>query len=143
MAYEESRGERKAALIYDSSCPICSSTVAWIEKNEIEGSFELLPCQSEALNERFPAVERDACMRAMHLVLPDGTVLAGEKALPEIFKRLRLYWPASVLFKLPGAEMLGHIFYRWFADRRYDIARLFHISSPRKCSSGECHLPPR
>ena len=78
MTHEENAGKRKAALIYDGSCPICSSTVAWIEENEKQGSFELLPCQSEGLGKRFPSVERDACMRAMHLVLPDGTVLAGE-----------------------------------------------------------------
>ncbi|HXY55365.1 MAG TPA: DUF393 domain-containing protein [Nitrospirota bacterium] len=131
MTHAENAGKRKAALIYDGSCPICSSTVAWIEENEKEGSFELLPCQSEGLK-RFPSVERDACMRAMHLVLPDGTVLAGEKALPEIFKRLRRYRAAAVLFKLPGAETLGRVFYRWFADRRYDIARFFHLSTPKK-----------
>jgi predicted DCC family thiol-disulfide oxidoreductase YuxK len=132
MKHEEITGKRKAALIYDGTCPICSSTVAWIEENEKEGSFEMLPCQSETLDERFPSVERAACMQAMHLVLPDGTVLAGEKALPEIFKRLRRYRPAAVLFKLPGAEMLGRVFYRWFADRRYRIARFFHLSMPKK-----------
>ena len=132
MAHEEISGKKKAALIYDGSCPICSSTVAWIEENEKEGSFELLPCQSEALAWRFPSVGRDACMRAMHLVLPDGTVLAGEKALPEIFKRLRRYRVAAVLFKLPGTETLGRVFYRWFADRRYRIARFFHIPTPKK-----------
>jgi predicted DCC family thiol-disulfide oxidoreductase YuxK len=132
MAQGGNTGKKKAALIYDGSCPICRSTVAWIEENEKEGSFELLPCQSETLNRRFPSVDRDACMRAMHLVLPDGTVLAGEKALPEIFKRLRRYRPAAVLFKLPGAETLGRVLYRWFADRRYRIARLFHLSGPKK-----------
>jgi predicted DCC family thiol-disulfide oxidoreductase YuxK len=132
MKHKEITGKRKAALIYDGTCPICSSTMAWIEENEKEGSFEMLPCQSETLDVRFPSVERTACMRAMHLVLPDGTVLAGEKALPEIFKRLRRYRPAAVLFKLPGAEMLGRVFYRWFADRRYRIARFFHLSVPKK-----------
>ncbi len=132
MTHKEITGKKKAALIYDGSCPICSSAMAWIEENEKEGSFELLPCQSEVLDERFPSVERAACLRAMHLVLPDGTVLAGEKALPEIFKRLRRYRTAAVLFKLPGAEMLGRVFYRWFADRRYRIARLFHLAKPMK-----------
>jgi predicted DCC family thiol-disulfide oxidoreductase YuxK len=71
-------------------------------------------------------------MKAMHLVLPDGTVLSGEKALPEIFKRLRRYRPAAVFFKLPGANILSRVFYRWFADRRYRIVRFFHLSVSKK-----------
>jgi predicted DCC family thiol-disulfide oxidoreductase YuxK len=63
-------------------------------------------------------------MQAMQLVLPDNTVLSGEKALPEILKRLRRYGPVATLFKLPGSEILSRVFYRWFADRRYHIARL-------------------
>jgi len=124
--------EKKTALIYDCACPVCSKAVHWIKENEEENSFEMLPCQSEALDRRFPLVEREACMRAMHLVLPDGTVLSGEKTLPEIFKRLRRYRMLAVLFKLPGLERLSRAFYRWFADARYRIADFFHITMPKK-----------
>jgi predicted DCC family thiol-disulfide oxidoreductase YuxK len=102
--------------------------VKWIEKKEEEDSFEMVPCRSETLDARFPSVDRAACMQAMHLVLPDGTVLRGEKALPEIFKRLKRYRPLAALFRLPGAELLSRVFYRWFAVRRYKIAGLFHSS---------------
>jgi predicted DCC family thiol-disulfide oxidoreductase YuxK len=115
-------------LIFDGTCPICSGTVKWIEENEFDGSFEMLPCQSEHTSERFPGIKRDACMRAMQLVLPDGTVLAGEKALPEIFARLKAYRVFAPLFKVPGAGVLSRIAYRWFADRRYRIAAfLAHV----------------
>ncbi len=125
-------GGIKTALIYDAACPICSTIVKWIEKREEKDSFEMVACQSETLDARFPSVDRAACMQAMHLVLPDGTILRGEKALPEIFKRLKRYQPLAVLFRLPGAELLGRIFYRWFAARRYAIAGLFHSLFPKK-----------
>jgi predicted DCC family thiol-disulfide oxidoreductase YuxK len=118
---------KRATVIYDGGCPICSKTVAWMEEHEQDGSFEMLPCQSESLGKRFPSVERAACMRAMHVVLPDGVVLAGEEALPEIFKRLKRFHYASALFKLPGAKTLSRAFYRWFAERRYHIADVLHI----------------
>jgi len=121
-------GGAKTALIYDSACPICSTTVKWIEKNGEKDSFEMVACQSETLDARFPGIEPEACRQAMHLVLPDGTVLRGEKALPEIFKRLKRYRPLAAFFRLPGVELVGRIFYRWFAVRRYAIAGLFHIS---------------
>ena len=111
-----------ATLIFDGTCPICTGTVKWIGENEFEGSFEMLPCQSEHTSERFPGIKHDECMRAMQLVLPDGTVLAGEKALPEIFTRLKAYRVFAPLFKVPGAGVLSRIAYRWFADRRYRIA---------------------
>jgi len=123
---------KKTTLIYDAGCPVCSKTVKWIEENEVKDSFEMLPCGSETLDAIFPDIERAACARAIHLVLPDGAVLSGEKALPEIFKRLRRYRLIAVLFRLPGATLVSRIFYRWFADRRYRIADFFHISALKK-----------
>jgi predicted DCC family thiol-disulfide oxidoreductase YuxK len=122
----------KAAIIFDKNCPICSSTVKWIGENETRGSFEMVPCQSEAITSRFPEIVQAECMNAMHLVLPDGTVIVGDKALPEIIRRLRRYRLAAVLFKLPGASALSRIAYRWFADRRYRIARILAHMTGRK-----------
>lgn len=119
---ETEKAKGIATLIFDGSCPICAGTVKWIDENEFEGSFEMLPCQSESMSERFPGINRGECMRAMQLVLPDGTVLAGEKALPEIFARLKAYRVFAPLFRMPGAGALSRIAYRWFADRRYRIA---------------------
>jgi predicted DCC family thiol-disulfide oxidoreductase YuxK len=115
----------KATLVYDGFCPVCSKAIAWIEQHEREGAFEMMPCQSDDLPARFPHLGRAACMKAMHLVLPDGATLAGEQALPEIAKRLEKYSGAADLFRLPGAKTMSRTFYRWFADRRYSLARLF------------------
>ncbi len=114
----------RAALIYDASCPICSSTVKWIGENQVEDSFEMVPCQSDELSSEFPGVGRSACMNAMHLVLPDGTVLVGEQALPAITLRLKRYRFVALLFRLPGVTALSRIAYRWFAFRRYLIANI-------------------
>ncbi len=124
---------KQATLIFDGSCPICSSVVKWIGENEREGAFEMLPCQSDVMTSRFPEVEGAVCMQAMHLVLPEGKVLAGEEALPEIFMRLKHYRFAAVLFKLPGVTTLSRIAYRWFADRRYRIAAILsHLIGSQK-----------
>jgi predicted DCC family thiol-disulfide oxidoreductase YuxK len=123
---------KKAALIYDNACPICSQTVRWIDKHAAEDSFEMLPCRSDALEARFPSVEREACLQAIHVVLPGGTVLKGADTLPVILKRLRRYKAAAILFKLPGAMVVSRAFYRWFAGSRYWIAGFFHISHPGK-----------
>ena len=116
----------KATLIFDGECAICRGAADWVRRNAMPDAFEYLSCHSEELTRRFPAVAREACLQAMHLVLPDGTVLVGEKAAPEILSRLkarRHRW-AAALFRLPGAEILSRAFYRWFAGRRHRIARL-------------------
>ena len=122
----------KAVLIYDGNCPVCSGTVAWIRDHEQKDAFEMLSCQSTEMSERFPSMEKAVCMQAMQLVLPGGTVLSGEKALPEIFKRLRRYRLAAHMFKLPGMETISRAFYRWFADRRYHIAKLLFPAKDKR-----------
>jgi predicted DCC family thiol-disulfide oxidoreductase YuxK len=114
----------RAVLIYDGECPVCQKTVAWIRENMRKDAFEMVPCQSEEARQRFPSVKQVVCMQAMQLVLPDGKMFGGEKALPEILKRLKRYSPVAALFDLPGSEVLSRSFYRWFADNRYHIANV-------------------
>ena len=116
----------RATLIYDGECPVCRGAAEWVRARAAPGAFEFFSCHSEELPRRFPAVARQACLQAMHLVLPDGTILAGENALPEILRRTRRYRRAAVLFRLPGAGIASRFLYRAFARRRHRIAkRLF------------------
>jgi predicted DCC family thiol-disulfide oxidoreductase YuxK len=116
--------QEPATLIYDGSCPLCSGAVGWIRENEIENSLIMLPCQMAETASRFPEIERADCMNAMHLVLPNGTVLVGERAMPEVFARLKHYRFVALLFKIPGSLTISRIAYRWFADRRYKLATI-------------------
>jgi len=111
-------------LLYDGDCPICSSTISWIKDHAQQDSIEVLPCRSDEAKKRYPQIEELDCTQAMQLVLPEGVVLAGETALPEIVKRLQRYHIASILFKLPGSKIIARVLYRWFAARRYHIAKM-------------------
>lgn len=82
----------------------------------------MVPCQSGELEKLFPAVNRAACMREMHLVLPNGAVLKGHKSLPEIAKRLRRFSSLHLLWKLPGFDLISRIFYRCVAATRYFLS---------------------
>jgi predicted DCC family thiol-disulfide oxidoreductase YuxK len=116
--------EERPVLIYDEDCPICRKAADWVERNKRGDVLELLPCQAEVVRSRFPSMEETVCMKAMQFVMPDGRVLPGERALPEVINRLRRYHWVTWLFRLPGSGILLHVFYRWFADRRYRIARI-------------------
>ena len=114
------------ALVYDADCPVCRAVAEWVRRAApAPGTFEYLPCRSAETRSRFPAITETACLQAMHLVLPDGTILAGERAFPEILRRTRRYRRTAVLFRLPGAGILSRLLYRAFAHRRHGISRLF------------------
>jgi predicted DCC family thiol-disulfide oxidoreductase YuxK len=114
------------ALVYDADCPVCRAAADWVRRNVLDpDTFEYLPCRSAETHSRFPTISEAACLQAMHLVLPDGTILAGENALPEILRRTRRYRRAVALFRLPGAGILSRILYRAFARRRHRISRIF------------------
>ena len=123
---------QKAVLIYDKECPVCRKTIKWLRQNSRKGAFEMLPCQSDALKERYPTIEKATCMKAMQLVLPDGKVLSGEKAFPEILKRLKRYSFAAEIFRFPGSDVISSAFYKWFADRRYHIANILFPGKKKK-----------
>jgi predicted DCC family thiol-disulfide oxidoreductase YuxK len=119
------KGPEKPVLIHDGECPVCRGAVEWIRARSGPEDFEFLSCHSEDLSLRFPHIGKSACLAAMHLVLPDGKVLAGEQAAPEILLRLRRWRWAAALFRLPGARILSRAFYRWFAARRHRISHVF------------------
>jgi predicted DCC family thiol-disulfide oxidoreductase YuxK len=114
------------ALVYDADCPVCRAAADWVRRNAAApDTFEYLPCLSAETRSRFPAISEAACLQAMHLVLPDGTILDGGRALPEILRRTRRFRRPAVLFRLPGAGILSRLLYRAFARRRHRISRLF------------------
>ncbi len=115
-----------AVLVFDADCPVCRAAADWVLRNAATpDAFEFLPCRSAETRSRFPAIAEADCLRAMHLVLADGTILAGERALPGILRRTRRYRRAAALFRLPGAGIVSRLLYRAFADRRHRISRLF------------------
>lgn len=112
--------------MYDGECSVCRGAVEWIRARSAPGAFEFLSFHSAGMESRFPFLDRETCKQAAHVVLPGGTVLAGERAAREIFARIPGYGWIAGLLRLPGARFLAGVFYRWFARRRHAIAYLFY-----------------
>ena len=61
-------------------------------------------------------------MTAMQLVLPDGRVLGGADAVPELLRRIRGWgWVAGV-FGLPPVRPIARTVYGWVARNRMRIS---------------------
>jgi predicted DCC family thiol-disulfide oxidoreductase YuxK len=116
-------GQAPATLIYDAECAMCRASALWLMRRALSsGRLEILPCRSGVRRQRFPQVTEAACMTAMQLVLPDGRVLSGADAVPELLRRIRGWgWVAGV-FALPGIRPLARRLYAWIARNRMKIS---------------------
>ena len=113
----------RAVLIYDAECPMCRASALWLMRLALsQQQLEILPCRAGVRATRFPQISEAACLTAMQLVLPDGRVLAGADAVPELLRRIRgLGWLAAV-FALPGMRPLARRVYGWIARNRMRIS---------------------
>jgi len=112
-----------ATLIYDAECAMCRASALWIMRRALSsGRLEILPCRSGVRRERFPRVTEDACLTAMQLVLPDGRVLSGADAVPELLRRIRGWGWVARLFALPGIRPVARRLYAWIATNRMRIS---------------------
>jgi predicted DCC family thiol-disulfide oxidoreductase YuxK len=120
-------------LIYDGECPLCCAARDWVDRRAVPGTFEFLPCQSEARARRFPQVRETECMQAMQLVYPDGRVYSGDEALPHICLRLRRWrWLARVL-RVPPISLMSPAVYRFVARNRQTISILIARKPAQSC----------
>jgi predicted DCC family thiol-disulfide oxidoreductase YuxK len=112
----------RAVLIYDGTCGLCRGGVSWISRRAVRGRFEFLPCQAAERRVRYPWMDEQTCLGAMQLILPDGRILSGDAAIPEILLRLRGWRWVAGIFRLPGVEILAPRLYAWVARHRYQIS---------------------
>jgi len=118
-----------ATLIYDGECAMCRASALWLMRRAMEGgALEILPCRSALRHERFPHITDAQCMAAMQLMLPDGRVLAGADAVPELFARIPHWRWVPALFALPGMRPVARRAYAWIARNRMRIS----------CAAGMC-----
>ena len=102
---------------------MCRASAMWLMRLALSRpAIEIQPCRSPVRGVRYPQVSEAACLTAMQLVLPDGRVLAGADAVPELLRRIRgLGWVAT-LFALPGMRPLARRVYGWIARNRMRIS---------------------
>jgi predicted DCC family thiol-disulfide oxidoreductase YuxK len=122
------RGERHtprtpAVLIYDGDCAMCRASALWLMRRALSsGELEILPCRSSVRRARYPAIADEVCLTAMQLVLPDGRVLSGADAVPELLRRIRGWGWVARLLDLPGVRPVARRVYAWIAKNRMRIS---------------------
>jgi len=107
----------RAVLIYDGDCPRCRASALWLMRRALAvDALDILPYDSGPRRARFPALAERACARAMHLALPDGRVVTGAAAVPELLGRLR-GWRRVAPMLGAGDSSAVRCFYDWMTQR--------------------------
>jgi predicted DCC family thiol-disulfide oxidoreductase YuxK len=102
---------------------MCRASALWLMRRALSsGQLEILPCRASVRVQRFPQVSEQACLTAMQLVLPDGRILAGADAVPELLRRVRGWGWLAAVFALPGVRPLARRVYAWIARNRMKIS---------------------
>ena len=128
----------KYVILYDGRCPFCtrqSRRLAWLARPEL---VETASFQEPGVLDRFPGLTHEACMKAMHLVTPDGRVFLGAEAIVQALATRRLFaWVAPVYY-LPGLRQLFSGLYAFIAANRYRFWG--KTASGDECESGVCRI---
>lgn len=122
-----------ARVLYDGGCPRCRASMAVVTAVDPDRVFEPVDLTVTDLPAIHPALDREACMRSMHVVDARGRVSVGYDAVLTLAWRAPLLWPFAIAGSVPGVPILGRRIY----DR---IAR----SRPRDeaCTDDTCGLHP-
>ena len=128
----------KYVILYDGRCPFCtrqSRRLARLARPEL---VETASFQEPGVLARFPGLTHEACMKAMHLVTPDGRVFLGAEAIVQALATRRLFaWVAPVYY-LPGLRQLLGGLYAFIAANRYRFWG--KTASADECESGVCGI---
>lgn len=122
-------------VIYDGQCPVCRASVTNLNKWDSRQRLSYLSLDDPEVRRRYPDLQHDDLMQAIHVVDSEGHRFRGAEALRAIARRITRLRPIVPLLYVPGSMALLSWGYRWFAARR---AR---DGQGGECEKGTCGVP--
>jgi predicted DCC family thiol-disulfide oxidoreductase YuxK len=110
-------------VLYDGACAFCTSSAQALARRLGPGRVQTRDFQLPGVLDGYPGITREAAMRRMHAVLPDGRVFAGAEAAARVASRLRPLGWLAWLYYVPGVRQLANLAYTQVARHRYRIVR--------------------
>lgn len=132
--------------LFDGNCVICQTTRRIIKAIDWFNRVEFLDLHNKAeVDMRYPDFDHTAMMGEIHVVT-DNDIHAGFDGVRRMLRETPLGFPAWMIFSLPGMGWLGPRVYRFIAEHRYGINRLFGVElsvEDECCADDVCKLPQR
>jgi predicted DCC family thiol-disulfide oxidoreductase YuxK len=106
-------------LLYDDRCTFCQRFRDWVVRRDRFKRIEPVGFHDPRLPHIAPGLTGERLFKSMHLVLPEGTIVSGHRAMPKILELLPAWaWLGRLLRILPGSEWLSGKVYTWIATHR-------------------------
>jgi len=125
-------------VLYDGHCRFCQHQVRTLSRLAAPGAIDLVSFHDPGVLDRFPGMPYDACMRAMHLVTPDGRVCSGFEAAARAVATRPVLGLIAYVYYLPGIRLLCDLAYAAVAAHRYRV--MGQTVEAGGCEGGTCHL---
>lgn len=123
-------------VLFDGKCRFCRAQVQNLLRFAQRDSIEVLSFQDDGVLAQFPGVSYDACLRAMHLIRPDGRVYSGfEAAAQAVATRRGIGWIAYAYY-LPFIHFACDTVYALIAANRYRL--MGEAAAAGDCEEGTC-----
>src|SRR5829696_7171869 len=91
-------------VLFDGDCGLCLRTVAWLRRLDLFGRlrFSDIDADWERLAAAHRTLDRDACVAAMHVIAPDGSITAGFDGFRTLARVVAPLWVTVPFLYLPG-----------------------------------------
>lgn len=108
-------------ILYDDSCGFCRRWMPFWEDALRRRGYGIAPLQAEWVQARLE-VPPERLLDDLHLLLADGTHLAGAAVYRHAMRRIWWTWPIYIFSILPGCRSLFDLGYRKFARNRHRVS---------------------
>lgn len=113
---------------YDAHCGLCVRLAGWVRPSLEFRGFRLVPLQTPWML-AWLGLKAEGMFDEMKLILPDGRVIGGARAVVEIARQTWWLRPLHWIGSHPNGLKILDRGYRWIAGRR-------------KCANGACVVKP-
>jgi predicted DCC family thiol-disulfide oxidoreductase YuxK len=124
----------------DGECPLCVAGALRLRKLDRRNSIAFRNARDpEEAAHLPPRLSGETALRSMAAQMPDGTWRVGYFAWAAILSRIAITRPLGLAMSLPFFYGIGPAAYRWVADHRFILSRIFRLPPP--CDeNGTCRI---
>lgn len=110
-------------VLYDGACGFCRDWSRRLARWDRAGRLHLLPFQDRGELSGLPRLDDRDLERALHVVLPDGRVVAGAEGIIALLPWLPGGPPLALFARLPGVAWVADRVYAAVARRRHALGK--------------------
>jgi len=108
-------------VLFDGRCGFCRDWSRRLARWDGRGRLRQVPYQERHRLAGVPALSDAELEEALHVVLPDGRVERGARAVIALLPWLRGGRVLALVARIPGAALVADHAYRWVARRRHHL----------------------